>query len=154
MKLSECKPFDESFTFISHENEVSVFNTSALARHLVDIKFPTEMVDLNDELANIIIRNNGIEWSHVKRLKPDCLKRPVIFIELGDETHLLVDGSHRCTYASKIAFRTEILSWVVRKEIWKPFVVELPPELDLHKYVKNSTGKVFPHDVKLVVGRY
>lgn len=155
MTIFQCQPLDHSFTHVTNDtHELTVFNTTALEKYLRATKTMPEWVDLSREHAQLMLDNHGVEQEHVDRLTPECLRRPVIFIEWFDKTHILVDGNHRFVYAHFKARKKEILTWIVKPNIWKHFTIEIPPTTDVREYLLVSTGRTFPDDVVITARRY
>lgn len=153
MTLDQCSPMDQSFTHVTLDNELTIFNTSAIDRHLRHKLVTPEWIKIIREQVETVVKNHGVEPEHMKRLNDDCLSRPCIFVEWRDGTHILVDGNHRLVYAH-LRKKKEILGWLVKQQVWKDFTIKVPPEMNLRDYIKAATGRIIPNDVIINVGRY
>lgn len=151
MHILECDPFDQQFTHMTADNMLTVFNTSALERHLQRTLTIPEWIAIVKEQVALIERDNGVEQEHLARLKDNCLAQPIIFCECLDGTHILVDGNHRFVYAARKG-KTEVLAWLVKRDVWERFIIDISELPDLHNFVKWSIGKIIPKDVPITVG--
>jgi len=111
--------------------KVTHFAVSRLEAHLR--AHPVEMarVAMNYDFARDAIVNRGIEEHRLKRITRRIIKtNPVIFAyDPLDDTHLLIDGSHRYVKAAMLGM-DHIIGYIVEPDLWQQYVVRFPEKLD------------------------
>jgi hypothetical protein len=125
MKMIDVDPFDELFT---HAEDATGLQTTynvtrlyaAIAGVLEEFKIPVE-----EEHASYCVEKRGVEQDRIQVLyeHPEYLKKPIVFINLPDGTHLLVDGTHRYV-VFHMAKAQWIPAYIVPWTVAAPFVVE------------------------------
>ena len=128
ISVKDMDPREPVFTFIepSTQEEFS-WAVQRLAewanKHAETFITPVERIG-----ALMFVRDRGIEQHRLERLDPACLLDPIVYLDWGDGTQLLLDGHHRYVYAAMNGF-TEILAHMLTHEQVEPFRVEgIPPQ--------------------------
>jgi hypothetical protein len=135
MRLEDCYWNDENFTYIA-EGQAYFWNTSAIVRWCNKTKRKTEICELREDQVSHILAHNGVNVSHVLTLSDDDLKRPVLFLVIGDAGEvILADGNHRAVYAHSRG-RETIEAWILSKDEWKAFLIDMPVGVDIDAIAK------------------
>lgn len=133
MKLHEMGLLDEVFTHIGEDDAKTQtsYNVTALTRYIE--AHPDEVrkvsVPVDAEHAQYCLAQRGVEQDRIKVLieHPEYLKKPIMFIRFEDDSHLLVDGTHRYVvywWAKGQNIPAYIVPWAVAA----PFVIENAPQ--------------------------
>src|SRR4249919_3066469 len=84
---------------------------------------PTK-VPVEEEVAKFCITNRGVELHRIMKLLPAKLPyEPIIFAEMGDGTHLLLDGTHRYV-VSALRKLPDILAIIINNKHRKRFLIK------------------------------
>lgn len=133
MKLHEMGLLDEVFTHIGEDaaGTQTSYNVTALYRHIQAHLDEVQLVSVpvDEEHAKYCLEKRGVEQDRVKVLveHPEYLKKPILFIHFEDDSHLLVDGTHRYVvywWAKAKNIPAYIVPWAVAA----PFVIENAPQ--------------------------
>jgi hypothetical protein len=81
------------------------------------------------EYAQWCLKHNGIEKHRLERITPQVIAQiPVIYVELGDGTHKLVDGNHRYVKAATLGWR-ELPAYLFTVEQSNEFKLDIPAHM-------------------------
>ena len=142
MKVTECAPFDELFTHFDEQGVQTDWNATKLYEWITSLGEAADKwkfaVPVEEQHATFCVQERGVEEHRLARLfeHPDRLKKPIVFVEMEDGTHLLVDGTHR--YVAYFALKAPTIpSYIVPFQFAKPFIVDGMPAVDEQR-LKNS----------------
>jgi hypothetical protein len=133
MKTAAVHPLDELFTHVQDDaaGTQTTYNVTQLYEHLV--AHPTDAVlvsvPLDDEHGQYCLTQRGVEQDRLAVLAqhPEYLKKPLVFVAMGDGSHLLVDGTHR--YVIRWLLKGQFVpAYIVPMAVAAPFIVEDLPE--------------------------
>jgi len=144
MKLDDMHLLDECFTHIPDDGGPHVtYNVTKLVTHIEAHRDQVQLVSVpvDEEHARYCLENRGIEQDRIRILlaHPDYLKQPVVFLHKAEEdSHLLVDGSHR--YVIYWHLKMSIIpAYIVPWEMAQPFIIEDAPQTD-EKVIMSWSG--------------
>jgi hypothetical protein len=141
MRMSDVGLMDECFTHIGNDGHQTSWASSALYRFCVanPDKVALGPVVVDEEHAAHCVEQRGVEQERLDVLtaNPEYLKKPILFVHLPDDTHLLVDGTHR--YVVYFALSMEmILAYMVEWEHAKAFIIEDMPQTSVETIMGPS----------------
>ena len=120
---SQMEPFEAVFTWIDPDTKAC---THWASDRIVDwcsrAGLDTILTPVDPRYAFMFIKDRGIETHRLERLSAESLTIPIVYIDMGDGTHLLIDGHHRYVYAAAIGHDT-LLAYMITKEQAEPFLV-------------------------------
>lgn len=142
MKMTDIGPLDEVFTHIDDATGAqTTYAAAALYRRAVQggdgietVKIPVE-----EQHAMFCVNQRGVEPERVVELlnHPEWLAKPILFIVMPDETHLLVDGTHR--YVAAFAVQApEVNAYLVPWTVAKDFIIEDVPQTPEEELMAHS----------------
>lgn len=86
------------------------------AGHTVDGPITVEILE---HQYQHVIERNGVEAERVARLDPSRRDKPVLFADMGDGTHVLIDGNHRVARRWQDGLR-DVEAYLVPHSFWHP----------------------------------
>lgn len=124
MKLADCNPFDEVFSWEDPDTKVlKHFNATMMGRYAVEHRFPVVEFEMTQEVVNFIKKFRGTEQWKLDRLKEPYLSLPVIMLDCDDGTQLCVDGHHRILRRWAAGVKL-VDAYVFPNGEWSQFVIE------------------------------
>lgn len=101
----------------------------------------TLLVGVEQDTAQMIFTSRGIEDHRLAKLLRGPVDNfpPVLFVLMPDDTHLLIDGSHRYVAASMLK-ADGLLGFVLTWEQAQQFVIEGLPEMTKEQVVGGYSG--------------
>lgn len=119
----QMDPFEPVFTWIDPDTKVCTHWASGrIADWCKGAGLEIAWTPVSLIYAAMFIKDRGIETHRLERLSVDHLADPIIYLDMGDGTHLLVDGHHRYVYAAA-AGRDELPAYIITKDQAEPFLV-------------------------------
>lgn len=130
MKSEDVSLLDEVFTHIDeHDRHQTSWNSTALFKRCQVGDIPLGRVPVDKEHAEFCVEHRGVEQDRIEVLvaNVEYLKKPILFVEMPDGSHLLVDGTHRYVvyYAMKLP---TIACYMIPYAIAKDFIIEGLPQ--------------------------
>lgn len=126
MKLEDGLLTDEIFEFKEFgTGKLFAWNASALQRAADAGKVRYEKVEflLTPDLIEQVETRNGVEEHHLPTPSPERLEKPALAVLCPDDTHILVDGSHRLTLRARKGMTTA-KAWAFSWEDAQPYMIE------------------------------
>lgn len=132
MKVAECGPKDELFSFIADTGEEYHWNaTQIVAAFEAGTIEPVANMYLDITEADYIhvSLKNGIEEDHLIHITPERLRVPVVFVEFPEKvpdegpSHVLIDGNHRLVQTYRNGGR-RIAAIIFEFDTVAPFLIE------------------------------
>lgn len=121
---------EEFFTWRQGDTgEVMHFAVTRFNTYLTALPFPVRPIALTKELVLHLAARNGVEPEHLERLPPSRLDDPCLLIESTNDTHMVVDGSHRIIKRFMLGEQVAP-AWLVPGRIWRRFLIEGVPGRD------------------------
>lgn len=151
MKVAELGLFEQCFTHIDDDTgKATTWAAERLAQYCREL--PTDQreaityrVPVDEEHARYCIENRGVEDHRMRRLldpsnRATHLLRPILFVKMPDDTHLLVDGTHRYVALFTLG-APHVLAYIVSYDVAKPYIVEdWREDIDLETLKKSWSG--------------
>lgn len=111
------------FTHLDHETgEITNICVSSMLKDPAVQAHAATHVQIDDEFASFCLTNRGIENHRLARLMHVARPDPILIVEWGDGTHVIVDGNHRYVAAS-IRGHKLIRAKVLPPQLWHRHVV-------------------------------
>lgn len=127
-------PLDEVFSWNETDNGPTLHFAATLLRREGIADLPTVVVPIDREFAMFCVQRRGVEAHRVERwgkwfLRNGAAKAPpLLFCHMeADQSHLLVDGTHRYV-AAALCVLPELPAVVVPEAVWRRYLVDLPQE--------------------------
>jgi hypothetical protein len=125
---------EQVFTFIDpddHSRQLS-FAVTSLIRDPEYLKIEPVFIPIEKEFYDMLMTNRGVEEHRVSRITFNDFKNyPVTCVDMGDGTHLMIDGTHRCVRYFREGLKTT-LARLVPKSLWEKYLVDgfplVPPD--------------------------
>lgn len=111
-----------------------------LLNEIEDSRIRQVLVPIELNFAKWMLRNRGIEAHRLLSLMDVTPLEPIIFCaeEDAENTHLLIDGSHRYVGAA-INESTHIRAYILPRIIWEQYLIEAPP-INMDHLLKSHSG--------------
>jgi hypothetical protein len=138
LKLKDTSPTDEIFTHIDDtDGHQTTYAVTALVAHLV--AWPKVTVPVEKQHADYCVAYRGVEQARLLRLRESiqATQRPIVFIEMPDDTHLLVDGTHRYVLYYLLGI-PRIPAYMVPWDVAKEFIIEDIPQTTVEQLMQPS----------------
>ena len=94
---------DVIFTHQDLDGTQTSWNVSQVDRDLKPLieagKIKIEMIPLEPWFVELCFTGRGLEQHRLDRLTDEALESPTYWVHMKDDTHLLIDGTHRYAYA-------------------------------------------------------
>lgn len=114
---------EEQFTWtIDRTHEVIHVAVERLGAYLKGTGAEVVKVELTQHLFDRVTRQNGIEPGHLNTLTLERLAEPVVFADLDDGTHMLVDGSHRLVGRALLRM-SYVPAYIAPSRLWRRFEI-------------------------------
>lgn len=139
MKVSEVGLLDECFTHIAEDGKQTSYAVTKLVEYLAAHNWEKVVVPVEEFHAAYCVNNRGVEPDRIARLLQcvPALVRPIVFIHMPDNSHLLVDGTHR--YVALFGLnRKEIFAHMVPWDVAKDFILEDIPNTTPERLMQHS----------------
>jgi hypothetical protein len=140
MKATELGLTDEVFTHISDEDgRQTTYAVTALIKRCQQGDIPKAKVPVEAAHAQYCVERRGVEKERLQALfaHPAWLTQPMLFIEMPDGSHLLVDGTHRYTLAFAVGV-PELIAYMIPWSVAKEFIVEDAPQTTEDDLMQHS----------------
>lgn len=117
------------FSWIDNDGIYHCWMTDRMIKHANRHLEPC-IIEMDADYAQWVRDKNGIEYHRLIRITPQVIAQlPVIYIEMGDGTHKLVDGNHRYLKAYQLGWK-ELPAYLFPKALADDFKVDIPPEMN------------------------
>jgi len=127
MRLLDGFATDQVFSHIDSDGTQRHFAATAIRRQAIKDNAPRHWVKIEQEAAEMIKRDRGIEKERLELAMQTQKYEPLIICEMSDNTHLLIDGSHSyVAMAQKGIEAAEMFH--VPEVIWRHFLIEGLPD--------------------------
>lgn len=129
------------FTWVNPEtSEEMTLATERMAKWCAENKdLMTFSTPVEPVYALKFMKDRGIENHRLARLMEQVIITPLIYLQMGDGTHLLCDGHHRYV-AAAMTGRTYLAAYILEKEQWERFVVTGIPHQGAAKLRTEYSG--------------
>ena len=146
MKWASLPRTDHVFT---HFDEVTgVQTTLAADRIRACVELVTKLdpsfiacCPITDEDADIIRRKRGLEPARLRRAMKTKKYQPLLFINMPDNTQLLIDGSHTYVALHAKGFKSAA-AYLVPEIMWRAFVIEDMPRFSSEEHMLNTPSGI------------
>jgi hypothetical protein len=134
MKMEDCWPLDQTFTFVAHDGSGVTFhlNSTALLRDIRSgkVAVKAERINLPPDLAQHVNDMHGVERDRVEQImrsiqsgKDDA--PPALVVE-NEGYHIIADGNHHVAAAAALGMDA-FSGYIVPKGKWEPYCIDDVP---------------------------
>ena len=128
LHVSRISNTEQIFTHEDVDGTLRHFAVERLFNYMKGLSFEVFDVVLEHAYVDVILQKRGVEDHRLKRLTPEQLMVPVLYLEgVTPGTHLLADGHHRYVVHSILGSRY-IPSYIAPPKLWTRFMVNGIPE--------------------------
>lgn len=133
MKATAVHPFDELFTHVAEDpaGTQTTYNVTKLYEYISTHQSEVLLVKvpIDDEHGQYCMDKRGVEQDRLQVLaqNPKYLQKPIVFVKMPDDEHLLVDGTHRYVIYWMVKGQF-IPAYIVPFALAQPFIVEDLPD--------------------------
>ncbi|QIG76047.1 hypothetical protein EVC24_026 [Rhizobium phage RHph_I4] len=134
-------PHELGFSWIDNTGKYHCWMTGRMEKYAV-AKLTPVSIEVDHDYAQHVRIHNGIEKHRLDRITPQVIaQKPVIYIELGDGSHKLVDGNHRFLKASMLGW-SELPGYLFHKALADEFKLDVPDHLNeaIKRMVPSFSG--------------
>lgn len=131
----------ECFTHIDDEGKLTrKFDVTGIIEYCVENKVEIVRVGMTLIGYNICKLERGYEQHRLDTITQQVIdNHPVVFCQLPDGTHLMIDGTHRYIKAWDLGKRF-ILSYLVPEGVWAQFLLPVDENLTAEELLKQDSG--------------
>ncbi|AHC30589.1 hypothetical protein CC53_gp172 [Rhizobium phage vB_RleS_L338C] len=122
-------PKELGFSWVDETGKYRCWMTERMNRYAERYLKPI-VIEVDHDYAKHIFRACGIEQHRLLRITPQVIaQRPVLYVELGDGSHKLVDGNHRYLKASLLGWK-DVPAYLFKKKLADDFELDIPPHMN------------------------
>jgi hypothetical protein len=123
-------PRELGFSWIDNNGKYHCWMTERMNNHAIRTGMEIIQVGMDLDYAEHVARFNGIEKHRLDRITPQVLaQKPILYIEMGDGTHKLVDGNHRYLKAAELGWDA-LPAYCFSKELSDDFKLDIPEHMN------------------------
>ena len=140
VSIYRMKHTEQVYTFrMSNTGEVYHFAVDQLLAYIKAKQLKPEPIILHYDLVKHMVEKGGAELPHLERLPEVALAEPGVLADMGDGSHVLVDGVHRALRCFLRGDET-FPAYMVHEQIWRRFLITDFPTwaVDWEDFLENG----------------